>query len=689
MANTVQKESKVVYLQIGQNYEHLAETKQFDVSEWVAEFPDATIYMLFKRPGEAAVAPVQTTLEDGILTWTISNWETGIIGIGFAEIRAIDSSTGMVKKSHVIPCSIEASVTDEDSAPDYPSWVDRMITMNEHLESVYSDFGQEITDGIAAIQGEAGTQKDAIQARGNEVIASIPASYQTVLESIAPQYASGRPWPKDWFCWYNGKLYQHREDETVAGAFDPDKWYQVVFADVASEATISAKDTRTALYDIAAPEYVTWRSYHTDDYDPAEAFPAIAVGDYYIYDLQMYRCIVPIPVGGDTETWAEGTRISRKFVPEHWERVAVYTELQKYVQSDALAPEYSASTTYKAGQYVWYSGNVYRCKTDISTAEAWTAAHWRLVKIGDELTELKSATFDQLEPNYMVELVKGASANTSGPLRPFRIHANDSITISSKDGSTFGNVQFRYYDADKNYINYWGLYASNGNSRTVTVSREAYYVGITTVTLESPDAYIVVNNSNAYKQNIKAIEDAYKSEAEIINNRLDIISEQSVKADIINRFNKETITAGKYINPNTGGLVTNETFFASDFIYIGDLASVTVSYTHLFVWYDENKNHLTPNPDPMNSGPQDLTFARPEGAVYLRFSAYNDYLNTAQIGGAVSRNNYAPYGIYKLPEPPRSCRNRGMRWKLLRTGRKQSIAWQTLIPLFLMVSSTV
>lgn len=404
MANTVQKESKVVYLQIGQNYEHLAENKQFDVSEWVAEFPEATIYMLFKRPGEAAVAPVQTTLEDGILTWTISNWETGIIGIGFAEIRAIDSSTGMVKKSHVIPCSIEASVTDEDTAPDYPSWVDRMITMNEHLESVYSDFSQELEDGIEAIQGEAGTQKDAIQDKGAEVIASIPASYQTVLESIAPQYASGRPWPKDWFCWYNNKLYQHREDETVAGEFDPDKWYQVVFADVASEATISAKDTRTALYDIAAPEYVTWRSYHTDDYDPAEAFPAIAVGDYYIYDLQMYRCIVPIPVGGDTETWAEGTRIARKFVPEHWERVAVYTELQKYVQSDVLAPEYSASTTYKAGQYVWYSGNVYRCKTDISTAEAWTAAHWQLVKIGDELTSLKSA-FDGIVSDSVSENV--------------------------------------------------------------------------------------------------------------------------------------------------------------------------------------------------------------------------------------------------------------------------------------------
>ena len=124
----------------------------------------------------------------------------------------------------------------------------------------------------------------------------------------------------------------------------------------------------------------------------------------------------------------------------------------------------------------------------------------------------------------------------------------------------------------------------------------------------------------------------------------------SAQKEIVNLFNKSTITPEKYISTSTGELSSNSSFFASDYIYIGDLASVTVSYTHIFVWYDENKNHLTPNPDPMNSGSQDLTFTRPEGAVYLRFSAYNTNLDLAQIGEAVSRNNYVPYGIYKLPE---------------------------------------
>ena len=185
MANTIQKESKIIYLQIGQNYENLGVQKQFDVSEWTAEFPDAHIYLLFKRPGEEAAAPVNTTLdEDGILTWTVSNWETGIIGIGFAEIRAIDSSTGLVKKSHVIPCSIEASVTDEDAAPDYPSWVDRMLRFGENVDSIYATLPHELEEGIASIQQEAQTQTEAIEQKGITTRASIPADYTALSDDV-------------------------------------------------------------------------------------------------------------------------------------------------------------------------------------------------------------------------------------------------------------------------------------------------------------------------------------------------------------------------------------------------------------------------------------------------------------------------------------------------------------------------
>ena len=54
-----------------------------------------------------------------------------------------------------------------------------------------------------------------------------------------------------------------------------------------------------------------------------------------------------------------------------------------------IAPVYSASSTYAVGDYVLYHNVLYRCMTAITTAEAWTAAHWTAVNVGSELTQYK------------------------------------------------------------------------------------------------------------------------------------------------------------------------------------------------------------------------------------------------------------------------------------------------------------
>ena len=61
-----------------------------------------------------------------------------------------------------------------------------------------------------------------------------------------------------------------------------------------------------------------------------------------------------------------------------------------------LATAYSSSATYAVGDYCIYNDTLYRCTTAISTAEAWTAAHWTAVTVGDELSDLKA----DLSNNY-------------------------------------------------------------------------------------------------------------------------------------------------------------------------------------------------------------------------------------------------------------------------------------------------
>lgn len=56
-----------------------------------------------------------------------------------------------------------------------------------------------------------------------------------------------------------------------------------------------------------------------------------------------------------------------------------------------IADAYSTSATYAVGDYCIYSSQLYRCTTAITTAEAWTAAHWTAVQLGDDTSDLRSA----------------------------------------------------------------------------------------------------------------------------------------------------------------------------------------------------------------------------------------------------------------------------------------------------------
>lgn len=46
-----------------------------------------------------------------------------------------------------------------------------------------------------------------------------------------------------------------------------------------------------------------------------------------------------------------------------------------------IAPAYSSASTYSTGDLCIYNEYLYRCKTKISTAEAWNASHWTQVTI--------------------------------------------------------------------------------------------------------------------------------------------------------------------------------------------------------------------------------------------------------------------------------------------------------------------
>ena len=98
-----------------------------------------------------------------------------------------------------------------------------------------------------------------------------------------------------------------------------------------------------------------------------------------------------------------------------------------------LAPAYSTSATYAVGQYVTYDGGLYRCISPITTAEAWTSAHWTAANTGTDLSELKSA-LEELKDGCIDANVKHYFAVVDNPSQTAYANAHCRIGVTFEKG---------------------------------------------------------------------------------------------------------------------------------------------------------------------------------------------------------------------------------------------------------------
>jgi hypothetical protein len=56
--------------------------------------------------------------------------------------------------------------------------------------------------------------------------------------------------------------------------------------------------------------------------------------------------------------------------------------------------EYNNTSTYAVNDYCIYNNTLYRCITDISTAEDFTPAHWISISVTSDLTEINNTIGD-------------------------------------------------------------------------------------------------------------------------------------------------------------------------------------------------------------------------------------------------------------------------------------------------------
>ncbi len=156
-----------------------------------------------------------------------------------------------------------------------------------------------------------------------------------------------------------------------------------------------------------------------------------------------------------------------------------------------VASAYSAAKTYKVGDYVLYNSNLYRCTTAITTAEAWTAAHWTQVVLADDVSDVKtdlflesilknavgthSFTFDTA--SYIVYSTGKYYSGSTGSRCTVKIPLLGFKKLQAFGYSTTAMAFVAFYDKDLNYlqsISVQGNGASSGQHADIDLTSPTY-----------------------------------------------------------------------------------------------------------------------------------------------------------------------------------------------------------------------
>lgn len=126
-----------------------------------------------------------------------------------------------------------------------------------------------------------------------------------------------------------------------------------------------------------------------------------------------------------------------------------------------VADAYSSSKTYKVGDYVLHNSNLYRCTTAITTAEAFTAAHWTQIVLANDVSDLKT-DLSILEDNMfeftqksVASSVSSYGMNTDGS--SYSSNARDLVRYAVKPGELL-----KVHITGENAAGLWGFFKYTG-----------------------------------------------------------------------------------------------------------------------------------------------------------------------------------------------------------------------------------
>ena len=148
-----------------------------DVSDWLERWPTGVVALVLQAPDRSDPYIANTALdrETGIITWTVTNFDTAIVGYGFGELRLVDDE--IVKKSYRFATYTKASVDAAAAEPPAPTpeWIAEMLEVASGIESVVIQSEAARDAAIAAKEAAETAQAGAETAQGKAEAAQAAA----------------------------------------------------------------------------------------------------------------------------------------------------------------------------------------------------------------------------------------------------------------------------------------------------------------------------------------------------------------------------------------------------------------------------------------------------------------------------------------------------------------------------------
>ena len=293
----------------------------------------------------------------------------------------------------------------------------------------------------------------------------------------------------------------------------------------------------------------------------------------------------------------------------------------------SLAPAFSTSTAYTAGQHMTYNGHLYRFTAD-HAAGSFVNTDCTQVDVGSELSSLKSAiSSDAYLGNlyyygntaYGQALSSGANGATSSNETSNTTDYIDVSNIKLLYGNESSGGRYWFYKEDKTPI--------DGNERTGKISTGQELIP------NSGVHYIEVPTSAVYFR-ISFSKDApsalYLSGTNMYELFLENKTQETLKklfVDHENVWDLTEITDGKGVN-SSGQIVDSSSYSVTDYIPVYGLKSLYCRNTARYAFYDSNKTYISNSSKNTASQPvlyDDIHIvAVPENAYYFVICAVTE-----------------------------------------------------------------